>query len=147
MTHFIVVDTELGKEINITFTMIKPEQNKKEEHRDALFPDCPIRNILSRVGDKWSLLVLYTLQQNETLRFKQLQHELPDISQKSLTQTLRILEEDGFIHRQVYAEVPPRVEYSLTPRALSFLPLVGNMIKWAKENMEDIMRDREAYKN
>lgn len=127
--------------------MIKPEQNKKEEHRDALFPDCPIRNILSRVGDKWSLLVLYTLQQNETLRFKQLQRELPDISQKSLTQTLRILEEDGFIHRQVYAEVPPRVEYSLTPRALSFLPLVGNMIKWSKENMEDIMRDREAYKN
>ena len=127
--------------------MIKPEQNKKDEHRDALFPDCPIRNILSRVGDKWSLLVLYTLQQNDTLRFKQLQRELPDISQKSLTQTLRILEEDGFIHRQVYAEVPPRVEYSLTPRALSFLPLVGNMIRWAKENMEDIMRDREAYKN
>ncbi len=127
--------------------MIKPEHNKKEEHRDALFPDCPIRNILSRIGDKWSLLVLYTLQQNDTLRFKQLQRELPDISQKSLTQTLRILEEDGFIHRQVYAEVPPRVEYSLTPRALSFLPLVGNMIKWAKENMKDIMRDREAYKN
>lgn len=127
--------------------MIKPEHNKKEEHRDALFPDCPIRNILSRIGDKWSLLVLYTLQQNDTLRFKQLQRELPDISQKSLTQTLRILEEDGFIHRQVYAEVPPRVEYSLTPRALSFLPLVGNMIKWAKENMEDIIRDREAYKN
>lgn len=127
--------------------MIKPEHNKKEEHRNALFPDCPIRNILSRIGDKWSLLVLYTLQQNDTLRFKQLQRELPDISQKSLTQTLRILEEDGFIHRQVYAEVPPRVEYSLTPRALSFLPLVGNMIKWAKENMEDIMRDREAYKN
>lgn len=127
--------------------MIKPEHNKKEEHRDALFPDCPIRNILSRIGDKWSLLVLYTLQQNDTLRFKQLQRELPDISQKSLTQTLRILEEDGFIHRQVYAEVPPRVEYSLTPRALSFLPLVGNMSKWAKENMEDIMRDREAYKN
>lgn len=127
--------------------MIKPEHNKKEEHRGALFPDCPIRNILSRIGDKWSLLVLYTLQQNDTLRFKQLQRELPDISQKSLTQTLRILEEDGFIHRQVYAEVPPRVEYSLTPRALSFLPLVGNMIKWAKENMEDIMRDREAYKN
>ncbi len=127
--------------------MIKPEHNKKEEHKDALFPDCPIRNILSRIGDKWSLLVLYTLQQNDTLRFKQLQRELPDISQKSLTQTLRILEEDGFIHRQVYAEVPPRVEYSLTPRALSFLPLVGNMIKWAKENMEDIMRDREAYKN
>lgn len=91
--------------------------------------------------------MLYTLQQNDTLRFKQLQRELPDISQKSLTQTLRILEEDGFIHRQVYAEVPPRVEYSLTPRALSFLPLVGNMIKWAKENMKDIMRDREAYKN
>ncbi len=118
------------------------ENNKRA--RDALFPNCPIRNILARVGDKWSLLVLYTLQHKEPLRFKQLQRELPDISQKSLTQTLRILEEDGFVHREVFAEVPPRVEYRLTERGLSFLPVVDNLIGWAAANMEQIISDREA---
>ena len=116
---------------------------KNKEIRDALFPDCPIRNVLARVGDKWSLLVLYNLQHREPVRFKELQRMIPDISQKSLTQTLRTLEEDGFVHREVFAEVPPRVEYKLTPRAYSFLPLVENMIRWAKENMEEIIADRE----
>ena len=111
--------------------------------RDELFPDCPIRNVLSRVGDKWSLLVLYSLQHKESVRFKELQRMIPDISQKSLTQTLRTLEEDGFVHREVFPEVPPRVEYNLTPRAYSFLPLVENMIAWAKTNMEEIIADRE----
>ena len=115
---------------------------KNKEIRDPLFPDCPIRNVLSRVGDKWSLLVLYNLQHREPVRFKELQRQIPDISQKSLTQTLRTLEEDGFVSREVFPEVPPRVEYSLTPRAISFLPLVENMINWANENMEEIIKDR-----
>ena len=115
---------------------------KNKEIRDALFPDCPIRNVLARVGDKWSLLVLYNLQHREPVRFKELQRQIPDISQKSLTQTLRTLEEDGFVSREVFPEVPPRVEYSLTPRAHSFLPLVENMINWAKENMDEIIKDR-----
>ena len=115
---------------------------KNKEIRDALFPDCPIRNVLARVGDKWSLLVLYNLQHREPVRFKELQRQIPDISQKSLTQTLRTLEEDGFVSREVFPEVPPRVEYSLTARAHSFLPLVENMINWAKENMEEIIKDR-----
>ena len=116
---------------------------KNKELRDALFPDCPIRNVLSRVGDKWSLLVLYSLQHREPVRFKELQRQIPDISQKSLTQTLRTLEVDGFVTREVFPEVPPRVVYSLTPRALSFLPLVENIIKWAMENMEEIIKNRE----
>ena len=118
-------------------------KQKNKEIRDALFPDCPIRNVLARVGDKWSLLVLYSLQHREPVRFKELQRQIPEISQKSLTQTLRTLEVDGFVTREVFPEVPPRVEYSLTPRALSFLPLVENMIKWATENMEEIIKDRE----
>ena len=118
------------------------KDQKNKEIRDALFPDCPIRNVLARVGDKWSLLVLYNLQHREPVRFKELQRQIPDISQKSLTQTLRTLEEDGFVSREVFPEVPPRVEYSLTPRALSFLPLVENMINWAKENMNEIIKDR-----
>ena len=119
----------------------KKEQTKRDI-RDALFIDCPIRNVLARVGDKWSLLVLYNLQHMKPVRFKELQRQIPDISQKSLTQTLRTLEEDGFVSREVFPEVPPRVEYSLTPRALSFLPLVENMINWAKENMDEIIKDR-----
>ena len=123
--------------------MNKHQEQKNKEVRDALFPDCPIRNVLSRVGDKWSLLVLYSLQHREPVRFKELQRQIPEISQKSLTQTLRTLEVDGFVTREVFPEVPPHVEYSLTPRALSFLPLVENMIKWATENMEEIIKDRE----
>lgn len=122
--------------------MNEQKDQKNKEIRDALFPDCPIRNVLSRVGDKWSLLVLYNLQHREPVRFKELQRQIPDISQKSLTQTLRTLEEDGFVSREVFPEVPPRVEYSLTARALSFLPLVENMINWAKENMDEIIKDR-----
>lgn len=122
------------------------EQEILQDTRDALFPDCPIRNVLSRVGDKWSLLVLYTLQHRESLRFKQLQRLLPDISQKSLTQTLRMLEEDGFVSRKVYAEVPPRVEYSLTERSMSFLPVVNSLIDWAKANMDDIVSDRTRHR-
>ena len=118
------------------------KDQKNKEIRDALFPDCPIRNVLARVGDKWSLLVLYNLQHREPVRFKELQRQIPDISQKSLTQTLRTLEEDGFVSREVFPEVPPRVEYSLTARAHSFLPLVENMINWAKENMGEIIKDR-----
>ena len=123
--------------------MTNQKKNNKQA-KDALFPKCPIRNILARVGDKWSLLVLYTLQHKEPLRFKQLQREMPDISQKSLTQTLRILEEDGFVHREVFAEVPPRVEYRLTERGLSFLPVIDNLIGWAAANMEQIISDRKA---
>lgn len=110
--------------------------------KNELYPDCPIRNILSRIGDKWSLLVLYILNQAPVMRFNQLQKSIPDISQKMLTVTLRTLEEDGFVKRKVYAEVPPRVEYSLTERALSLLPHVNSLIGWAKENMEAILEDR-----
>ena len=83
----------------------KKEQNSKDI-RDALFIDCPIRNVLARVGDKWSLLVLYNLQHKEPMRFKELQRQIPDISQKSLTQTLRTLKEDGFVSREIFPEVP-----------------------------------------
>lgn len=111
----------------------------------ALFPDCPIRNILARIGDKWSLLVIYTLDksENESVRFKELQRKIPDISQKMLTVTLRTLEEDGYVTRTVYPEVPPRVEYMLTDRAKSLLPHVDSLIGWAMENAGAIMKDRK----
>ena len=118
-----------------------------EETRDMLFPNCPIRNVLSRVSDKWSLLVLHTLGQSaEPVRFNALQRGLPDISQKVLTTTLRTLEEDGFVVRTVYAEVPPRVDYQLTERAQSFMQACTPMIQWAVANLEDIVADRKRKK-
>ena len=110
--------------------------------QNELHPNCPIRNILARIIDKWSILVLFTLNQSALMRFNALQKNIPDISQKMLTVTLRTLEEDGFVKRQVYAEVPPRVEYSLTDRAISLLPHINSLIVWAKENMNAILTDR-----
>lgn len=118
---------------------------KRNEIINELVPDCPIRNILARISDKWSLLVLYTLNQESVMRFNTLQKNIPDISQKMLTVTLKTLEEDGFVNRKVYAEVPPRVEYSLTDRALSLLPCINILIAWAKENMEAIILDRKKF--
>ena len=111
---------------------------------NAVFPDCPIRNILTRFSDKWSLLAIYTLnKQKRAMRFKELQREIPDISQKMLTVTLRTLEEDGYVTRTIYPEVPPRVEYALTERTKSLLPHINALIGWALENMDAIMSDRK----
>lgn len=112
--------------------------------QDAIFPGCPIRNILSRICDKWSLLVLEVLEHSEgqTLRFKQLQREIPDVSQKMLTTTLRTLEEDGLVTRRVFAEVPPRVEYTLTERANTLFPHIYGLIEWALENFNAVLTDR-----
>lgn len=91
------------------------------------------------------MLVLFTLSQRGTLRFNTLRRALPDISQKMLTATLRTLEEDGLVVRQVYAEVPPRVEYGLTERARSLLPILDELVDWAHSNMAAIMRDRQRH--
>ncbi len=116
--------------------------------KEKVFKDCPIRNVLARICDKWSMLVLYTLKRNggSPLRFNALRKQIPDISQKMLTSTLRTLETDGYVERKVYAEVPPRVEYSLTPRSLSLIPLVDKLIDWAADNMAEIMTERAARK-
>lgn len=118
----------------------------RTEIQNDLYPDCPIRNILARISDKWSMLILFTLNQSESMRFNALQKSIPDISQKMLTVTLRTLEEDGFVKRKVYAEVPPRVEYSLTDRSVSLLPHINSLIVWAKENMDAILTDRARKK-
>lgn len=113
--------------------------------KDKIFPDCPIRNILARICDKWSMLIIYTLNAHadEPLRFNALRKLIPDISQKMLTSTLRTLEEDGFVRRVVYAEVPPRVEYSLTDRSFTLIPIIEELIGWAANNMAPIMKNRE----
>lgn len=115
--------------------------------KDSVYPDCPIRNVLARICDKWSLLVIYTLNthREQPLRFGALRRLIPDVSQKMLTSTLRTLEADGLVARQVYAEVPPRVEYRLTDRALSLIPVIDSLIGWATDHMAMIIKDREKH--
>lgn len=113
--------------------------------QNGSYADCPIRMILARISDKWSILTLFTLTQAPVMRFNELQKTIPAISQKMLTVTLRTLEEDGLVKRQIYAQVPPKVEYSLTNRAMSLLPHINSLISWAQENMNDIINDRKIH--
>ncbi len=115
----------------------------RKELRNSVFPDCPIRNIISRFTDKWTLLVLYTLEQKGTLRFNELHRVIPDISQKMLTTTLKSLTDDGFVTRTLYPAVPPKVEYSLTDRARSVLPILDELLQWAINNFDGIISDRD----
>lgn len=99
---------------------VNPETSSAESLDDAAFDHpCPIRDVLDRIGDRWSLLILEALAQ-KTLRFNELHRHIDDISRQMLSRTLKRLEADGFIHRTIYAEVPPRVEYTLTPLGHSF---------------------------
>lgn len=119
---------------------------KRSTVEDARFPACPVRNILARLCDKWALLVLYLLARSQggRLRFTELKQAMPDISQKMLATTLRTLEEDGYLTRRLYAEVPPRVEYSLTARSETLRPVLEDLLAWAVDNMDAVMRDRRA---
>lgn len=107
---------------------------------------CPIRDILNRLGDKWSLLVLTTLNANGTLRFSEIHKSIGDISQRMLTVTLRSLEEDGLISRKVYPEVPPRVEYTLTGSGTGLIPHLENLVNWALENSAGIIESRQQHR-
>ena len=120
--------------------------SNKKEIQNATFPDCPIRNVISHITDKWSLLVLYTLEQKEVLRFKDLWRQIPDISQKMLTSTLRHLDDDGIISREVFMEVPPRVEYRLSERGKSLMPHLDSLLTSGIEHISDIITDRKNHK-
>ncbi len=117
----------------------------KKDIQNTTFPDCPIRNVISHITDKWSLLVLYTLEQNNVLRFNDLWRQIPDISQKMLTSTLRHLEDDGIIIREVFMEVPPRVEYRLSERGKSLMPHLDALLSWGLEHFKDIITDRKIH--
>lgn len=104
------------------------------------YTHCPIRHVIDRFGDKWSMLILYVLDTNGTLRFSEIQREMIDISQKMLSSTLKRLEADKLVHRKVYPEVPPRVEYSLTEVGHSLMPHIHSLTSWAKDHFEMFQR-------
>jgi DNA-binding HxlR family transcriptional regulator len=105
---------------------------------------CPVRDVLDRIGDRWSLLVLLVLAP-KTLRFTEVKRAIGDISQRMLSQTLRSLEKDGYISRTVYPTVPPKVEYCLTDLGRSLLARIEPLVEWANSHHEQVRRAREAY--
>lgn len=107
---------------------------------DLQYPTCPIRNVLCRISDKWSLLILCSLHANEFIRYKDLKSSIPDLSHKVLSSTLRRLEEDHLINRKMYQEIPPRVEYSLTELGKELMPSVQMMINWAQNHFDEITK-------
>lgn len=119
---------------------------QKDFIQDPVFPECPIRNVLTRIGNKWTLAAFYPLnKQGVPMRFRDIAAANPDCSQKMLTQTLRGLEADGLVSRTVYPEMPPRVEYALTDRGRSFMPVIQQLMDLAYHNLHDIVSDRERY--
>ncbi|MFV0469846.1 MAG: winged helix-turn-helix transcriptional regulator [Dysgonomonas sp.] len=107
--------------------------------------NCPIRCILSRIGDKWSVLIINLLGEAGKMRFNEVGKALGDISQKMLTTTLRSLEADGLVSRHLFAEIPPRVEYELTDLGRSLLPHLMSLSGWASQNMEEVVKNRTSY--
>ena len=106
--------------------------------------DCPVRGVLDKISDKWSMLLVMTLASGP-MRFNQLRREIPDISQKMLTQTLRELQRDGMVARAVFDTKPPSVEYRLTPMGESIIVPFGHLIRWANENHPQIDEARQSF--
>lgn len=115
---------------------------KVSKEVDAKYIASPIRQVISKFGDKWSMLVLYTIGQSENnvLRFSELHEHMLDCSQKMLSQTLKNLESNKLISRKVYPVVPPKVEYSLTEVGKSLIPTLDSLVAWSNENMNAIIK-------
>ena len=112
------------------------------EHTPA---NCHAREILARVGDKWSVYVIHVLGHAGTLRFGELRNRVDGISQRMLTVTLRGMERDGLVERTVYPEVPPRVEYALTSLGATLRELVRGLVEWSGAHLSEVDAARAAY--
>ncbi|WP_420842246.1 winged helix-turn-helix transcriptional regulator [Devosia lacusdianchii] len=116
----------------------------KWNEQDGPLQNCPVRGVLDKIGDKWSMLLIMTLGAGPK-RFNQLRRDVPDISQKMLTQTLRDLQRDGMVARRVFDTKPPSVEYRLTPLGESIIVPFGHLIRWADDNHPRIDRARVEF--
>lgn len=106
--------------------------------------DCPIRNVVAHIGDKWSILIMFSLVDGAD-RFNSIKSRIEGISQRMLTQTLRDLERDGYLTRTVYPQVPVKVEYELTELGLGLTKSVWGLVSWANDHHEEIRASRQAY--
>ena len=112
-------------------------RTKTKTRRAARKYNCPVEAALDVIGGKWKVLILCWLKQG-VHRFGQLRRRIPGVSERMLTQQLRELERDGIVHRKVYPEVPPRVEYSLTPFGETLRPLMDMLFQWGEKHLRRI---------
>src|SRR5256886_2075612 len=110
---------------------------------DVMNEKCPSREVLDRIADKWTALIILALSEAGTMRYGELQHRIGGISQKMLTQTLRSLEDDGLVERRVYPVVPPMVEYSLTPLGRTLIEPLSAVRAWAEKHLPQLMANRQ----
>lgn len=115
---------------------------RKKEQLNSIIEICPVRNVIARFGNKWALLVILVISENEPIRYNELGRKIPDISPRILANTLRTLEVDGLVNRKYFQEVPPRVEYSLTDTGHSLVPIILQLTEWAQNNMKTIIAHR-----
>jgi len=108
---------------------------RKQRHTEYI--DCPIEASLDLIGGKWKGSILFRVSE-QTRRFNELRRLFPKISQRMLTNQLREMEADGLLHREVYAQVPPKVEYSLTERGRTLLPALEALFAWGSEHMPEV---------
>ncbi len=118
---------------------------RKKELLNSIIEICPVRNVIARFGNKWGLLVILVISENEPVRYNELGRKIPDISSRVLSSTLRTLEADGLVVRTLYQEVPPRVEYSLTETGHSLVPIILTLTEWAQKNMKTIIEHRKNH--
>jgi DNA-binding HxlR family transcriptional regulator len=110
---------------------------------DVYSSECPTRGVLTHVTSRWGVLVLVALSQ-EMHRFSELRRKVGGVSEKMLAQTLATLESDGFVERRAYAEIPPRVEYRLTPLGREVTERLEGLVLWIERNISRVQRAREA---
>jgi len=116
-----------------------------EPKAPAFKRDCSIRLVLDRIADKWTVMMMSMLADGVPHRFNELRRNVEGISQKMLTQTLRDLERDGLVVRTIFAEVPPRVEYALTPLGVTLCGPIGELGEWATAHVDEIKRAQAAF--
>lgn len=109
---------------------------QKPAEAECFAPACPVEATLEVIGGKWKVVILYHLTHEGTHRFAELRKKIPGVSERMLTQQLRELEEDGIVHREVYAEVPPKVEYSLTDYGRTLRPITALMCEWGTKHIK-----------
>lgn len=113
-------------------------------HGNVYSGNCPTRAVLNRIGDKWTALIMGVLEEDPK-RFSEIQRHIGGISQKMLSQTLRNLERDGLVTRTVYAEVPLRVEYQLTPLGHTLTEALAVIRHWSEANIEEVLEAQQSF--
>ncbi len=137
----VAIGFEIRK-VTLKFACENSLNMRKKEQLNSIIEICPVRNVVARFGNKWALLVILVLSENEPIRYNELGRKIPDISSRILANTLRTLEADGLVNRRYYQEVPPRVEYSLTDTGRSLVPIIQKLTEWAQTNMKTIIDHR-----